>query len=152
MFASTGVVWTTALFLSVFRCKAGGWPCPCPIPPGSQSSKAGMLCQFVKTNKKKKKKNQAVIWACMLSCIQLCLTLCDPMDYSPPGSSVHRDSPGENIGVGCHALLLLGSSQPRDQTQVSCISGGFFTIQATREVPFANKIIYYYFLLIQNLK
>ena len=72
--------------------------------------------------------------------------------YSPPGSSVHRDSPGKNIGMGCHALLLLGSSQPRDGTQVSRIAGGFFTFQATREVPFANKIIYYYPLLIQNLK
>ena len=28
------------------------------------------------------------------------LTLCDPMDYSPPGSSVHGDSPGKNTGVG----------------------------------------------------
>ena len=34
-----------------------------------------------------------------------CLTLCDPMDCSPPGSSVHGDSPGKNTGVGCHALL-----------------------------------------------
>ena len=33
-----------------------------------------------------------------------CPTLYDPMDYSPPGSSVHGDSPGKNIGVGCHAL------------------------------------------------
>ena len=32
-------------------------------------------------------------------------TLCDPMDRSPPGSSVHGDSPGKNSGVGCHALL-----------------------------------------------
>ena len=37
--------------------------------------------------------------------LQSCLTLCDPMDYSLPGSSVHEDSPGENIGGGCHALL-----------------------------------------------
>ena len=36
---------------------------------------------------------------------QLCLTLCDPTDCSPPGSSVHGDSPGKNTGVGCHALL-----------------------------------------------
>ena len=36
---------------------------------------------------------------------QLCLTLCNPMDCSPPGSSVHRDSPGKNTGMGCHALL-----------------------------------------------
>ena len=37
--------------------------------------------------------------------LQSCLTLCDPMDYSPPGSSVHRDSPGKNTGVGCCAFL-----------------------------------------------
>ena len=37
--------------------------------------------------------------------LQSCLTLCDPMDCSLPGSSVHGDSPGKNTGVGCHALL-----------------------------------------------
>ena len=31
---------------------------------------------------------------------QSCLTLCDPMDCSPPGSSVHGDFPGKNTGVG----------------------------------------------------
>ena len=36
---------------------------------------------------------------------QSCLTLCDPMDCSPPGSSVHGDSPGKITGVGDHALL-----------------------------------------------
>ena len=36
---------------------------------------------------------------------QSCLSLCDPMDCSPPGSSVHGDSPGENTRVGCHGLL-----------------------------------------------
>ena len=36
---------------------------------------------------------------------QLCPTLCDPMDCSPPGSSVLGDSSGKNTGVGCHALL-----------------------------------------------
>ena len=36
---------------------------------------------------------------------KLCLTLCDPMDCSPPGPSVHGDSPGKNTGVSCHALL-----------------------------------------------
>ena len=28
--------------------------------------------------------------------LQSCLTLCDPMDCSPPDSSVHGDSPGKN--------------------------------------------------------
>ena len=34
-----------------------------------------------------------------------CPTLCDPIDCSLPGSSVHSDSPGKNTGVGCHSLL-----------------------------------------------
>ena len=37
--------------------------------------------------------------------LQSRLTLCDPIDHSPPGSSVHGDSPGKNTGVVCHALL-----------------------------------------------
>ena len=36
---------------------------------------------------------------------QSCLTLCDPLDYGPPGSSVHGDPPGKNTGAGRHALL-----------------------------------------------
>ena len=35
-------------------------------------------------------------------------TLCNCMDHSPPGSSVHEASPGKNTGVGCHALLPQG--------------------------------------------
>ena len=37
--------------------------------------------------------------------LQLCLTLCDPIDGSPPGSTGPWDSPGKNTGVGCHFLL-----------------------------------------------
>ena len=36
---------------------------------------------------------------------QSCPTLCDPMDCGPSGSSIPRDSPGKNTGVGCRALL-----------------------------------------------
>ena len=36
---------------------------------------------------------------------QSCPTLCDPMGCSPPGSSVHGDSPGKITRGGCHALL-----------------------------------------------
>ena len=36
---------------------------------------------------------------------QLCLTFCDPKDFSLPCSSVHGDSLGNNTGMGCHALL-----------------------------------------------
>ena len=50
------------------------------------------------------------------------------MGCSLPGSCVHGDSPGKNTGVGCHALL-----QGIFPTQISCISGRFFTIWATRK-------------------
>ena len=43
------------------------------------------------------------ILLCLLA--QSCLTLCDPKECSPPGSSIHGDSPGKNTGVGCHALF-----------------------------------------------
>ena len=37
--------------------------------------------------------------------LQLCPSLSDPTDCSPPGCSVYVDSPGRNTGVGCHVLL-----------------------------------------------
>ena len=37
--------------------------------------------------------------------LQLCPAVCDPVDCSLPGSSVHGVSPGKSIGVGCHGLL-----------------------------------------------
>ena len=45
------------------------------------------------------------ITICYVVLSQLYLNLCDPMDNSLPGSSVHGDSLGKNTGVGCHALL-----------------------------------------------
>ena len=36
---------------------------------------------------------------------QSCPTLCDPMDYSPPGSSIHGIILGKNTGVVCHFLF-----------------------------------------------
>ena len=42
---------------------------------------------------------------CLCLVTQSCLTLCDLIDCSLPGSSVQGDSPGKNIGVGCHALF-----------------------------------------------
>ena len=44
------------------------------------------------------------IYCCLVA--KLCLTLCDPMDCSPPGSSVHGiPQARKNTGVGCHFLL-----------------------------------------------
>ena len=59
--------------------------------------------------------------------IQSHLTLCDPMDYIVHGILQAR------ILEWIAFLFSMGSSQPRDRTQVSRIAGGFFTIWATRE-------------------
>ena len=42
---------------------------------------------------------------CVPKSLQSYLTLCDPMDCSPPGSSVHGGFPGKNTGMGCPILL-----------------------------------------------
>ena len=64
---------------------------------------------------------------------QPCLTLCDPMDYSPPGSSVHGISQAR-ILEWVAISFSRRSSQPRDWTWVSRIVGRRFTVSATREV------------------
>ena len=58
---------------------------------------------------------------------QLCLTLCDPMDYTSHGILQAR------ILEWVAILFSRGSSQPRDRTQVSHLAGGFFASGATRE-------------------
>ena len=60
--------------------------------------------------------------------------LCDPVDWGLPGSSVHGILQARILEWVAN-LLSRESSQPRDQTGVSCIAGGFFTGWATREVP-----------------
>ena len=55
----------------------------------------------------------------------LCPTLCDPLDCSPPGSSVHGISQAsilEEVVIS----FSRGSSWPMDQTWVSCIRIFFF--------------------------
>ena len=63
---------------------------------------------------------------------QSCWTLCNPMDCSPPGSSVHGILQAR-ILEWVAISFPRGSSQQRDQTWVSWIAGRFFTIWATGE-------------------
>ena len=57
---------------------------------------------------------------------KLCLTLCDPVDYSPQGASVHGIS---QVRIRAWVVIFSsrGSSWPRVWTCVSCLPGGFFT-------------------------
>ena len=64
--------------------------------------------------------------------VQSCPTLCDPMECSLLGSSVHGILQArilEEVAVS----FSRGSSQPRDQTWVSCVAGRFFIIWTDRE-------------------
>ena len=70
---------------------------------------------------------------------QSCLTLCDPMDCSPPGSSVHEILQAR-IMEWVAISFSRGSSQPRHRTRVSCIAGRLFTIWVTREESLNIKI------------
>ena len=69
---------------------------------------------------------------------QSCPTLCDHMDCSQPGSSVHGDSPGKNTGVGCHALLQgIFPTQGSNPGLPHC---GLFTIWKTREFHINSSV------------
>ena len=75
--------------------------------------------------------------ACTHVCLvaQLCQTLCNPMDCSPPVSSVHGILQAgilEYVAIS----FSMRSSQPRNGTRVSFIAGGFFTVWGTRETLF----------------
>ena len=65
--------------------------------------------------------------------IQSCLTLCNPMDCSLSGPSVHGILQPRTLEWVAMPFSS-GSSWPRDQTQVSCIADRFFTVWATRDI------------------
>ena len=68
---------------------------------------------------------------------KLCLTLCDTRDCSPPGSSIHGIFQAR-ILEWVAISFSRGSSQPWDQTWVSCMGGGFFTVWAMRTAKFRS--------------
>ena len=83
---------------------------------------------------------------CVCSVAQLCLTICNPMDCSPPGSSVHGIFPArmlEWIAISCSR----GSSWPRDWTHIfcgSCIGRQILYHWATWETTRSPLITYKY--------
>ena len=88
--------------------------------------------------------NLIKIWFGSIMCLcivsQLCPTLCDSMDCSPPGSSVNGTLQA-SILEWAAILFSRGSSWLRDWPQVYFIAGGFFTIWATRETPIDGCIL-----------
>ena len=75
---------------------------------------------------------------------QSCLTLCDSMKCSLPGSSVPGDHPGKNTGVGSHALLQgifptqgLNPSLPHGRQIPCCLT----TMEAHTYIRLAKKFL-----------
>ena len=69
---------------------------------------------------------------------QSCPTLFDPIDCSPPGSSVHRILQAKRIPEWVAIPFSKGSSQPRDRTRISCVGGRFFTVWVIVEALCSN--------------
>ena len=65
-------------------------------------------------------------WVCVHSLAQLCLTLGNPMDCSPPGSSVYEIFLAR-ILEWVAISFSRGASWPRDWTHITCIAVRFFT-------------------------
>ena len=119
-----------------------------PSPPCGESSAPNYVCDFEKVTSRlttssplptwfTKWKRKFSPWLCglqVLAAAQLCLTLCDPMDWGPPGSSV-LGSLQARILEWVVIPFSRGSAWPRDSTWVSCTAGRFFTMSATRKIP-----------------
>ena len=62
----------------------------------------------------------SVVAATAAKSLQLCPTLCDPIDGSPPRLPCPWDSPGKNTGVGCHFLLQCMKVKSESEVAQSC--------------------------------
>ena len=82
----------------------------------------------------------------MCSVAQMCLTLCDPMDCSPPGSSVHEIFLArilEWVAISSSR----GSFSSRDRTScVYCIAREFFTAESLGKPSLISPIFYIFVL------
>ena len=85
----------------------------------------GRLCVSLKSNV-----------VCLVA--QWCPTLCNPLDCSLPGSSF-RGILQARLQEWVAIPFYRGSSQPRDQTLVSCIAGRFLTVWAIKEALKSNN-------------
>ena len=112
-----------------FQCQG-----PCSIPGWGTKIPQALQC-----GKTKKKLNSLfpnmkgiAYEVCCAGCVQLYLTLCDPMDGSPPGSSVPEISQARILEWAAISFSRW-SSGPWDWTSISCISKWVLYHWATRE-------------------
>ena len=111
------------------------FPSPGDLPnPGIEPRSPALQADSLPAQPPGKPITALCVWVCDVT--QSCLTLCNPVDCSPPGSCVHGILQAR-ILEWVAISFSRGSSQPRDQNQVSCIAGRRFILWATREVIIA---------------
>ena len=79
---------------------------------------------------------------CVCVCVlvtSLCPILCNPMYYIACQAPLPMEFSRQEYWSGLHALLQ-GSTWPRDQIWVSCITEEFFTLWATKETPLFSDV------------
>jgi len=109
---STTISWTSKIYQPLYQVKGTALPSKWP-PPRDKNIWQKHFAGYTVT------------------VAQSCLTLCNPMDCSPPGSSVHGILQAR-ILEWVAIPFSRGSSQLRDWTWVSHTVGRFFSIWATR--------------------
>ena len=91
----------------------------------AQASRSTVSLARARTGQDHKPKFSSPVPTVLFVAAQSCMTICDPMDCSPPGSSVHGTLQARILEWGAMPSSR-GSSQARDWTQVSNITGRFF--------------------------
>ena len=149
--------WTVACQTSLYRGLPrkeywSGLPFPSPgdLPdPGIKSISPALAGRLFTTERPGKPLSG---WTRAKS-LQLCQTLYDPLDYSPPGSSVHGFSRQEYwSGLPCPApggLPNLGIELTSLTSHA--LAGGFFTTSATWEAPFGWILEFNYITMLPSL-
>ena len=115
---------------------------PCLMPISFDSEK-----QDVRSHNWKKPDFPSLY--CWREVAQSCPTLCDPVDCSPPGFSVHGILQAR-ILEWVAISFSRESSRPRDRTQVSRIGGRRFNLWATREASYCWVIEFLIVLLYEG--
>ena len=124
-------VWTSALATATLEKISSEYSCFLLIQFSPNTAVVCFRLASVSLLMRKKTKE----WKRSVCCVPSRLVVSNslqPHGLSPPGSSVHGDSPGKSTGIVA-MLSSRGSSRPRDQARVSCIADGFFTSWAARD-------------------
>ena len=92
-----------------------------------------------------KMKMQPTAWEIVCACAQLCPTLCDPVDGSPPGSSVHRIFQARILEQIATTYSILPEDFPNpgiksESLASPAMAGGFFTTVPHRKLTVWEKI------------